>query len=395
MTTDNEYDFTEGEDLDSTLWGLNSEDTITAQMKGVAQRADELAKHLENAVKDRDYYTTDTLLKNFINNDVSPAGWISSFCTANEEELTMPESMVMIPGGDDQIKAYAAGRKYIWDLLLLSESCTKIQNLLMTLHYEPIYGYLSWVQTFSKGGYDTALYGEIDTDIDCFSWFLNRDVQTDFNKEASIAIYLNYSQSGRDGNPSMSEEEFKKQYFAMKLQEFQVDVKARGFAHCLECRSDGTFSIKADWDSKMRVIDNYTEILTRQKAFESNSEEYVEECKKFMSDVLIPNDKELTTKAALALNKSFKNLVSTASNFEQTNLDEHEKFHEGTKAPYCFMTNPDALNSVQPKYSFNPSKESPFAHGTSFQELYRSGAKALGEQYEQYRKKSGPYIIAG
>ena len=378
--------YAEEQYANAVLWGHNTEKTITAELEGVVSRIDDFTKHLKTIVENRDFNSTEYMRGAICMNDVGPGGWIPSFVLNNREDLTMPENQVMMYG--DDVTSYAACRKYIKDLIELDTACARMNTILSEFALEGIYGRLSWVMSFKKAGYDTALYGQIDTDIELFSWQLARKLN-EIPDTRATAWYRNYQDRLFSGGTGLSADEIKRQYRAERLKDFQADWKKRGVGPCLAERSDGSYSVQAEWDSKMDVLDRYADILTRQEPHESNMKEFVEKVDKVLTEVLIPNEQRLTLKGCIAVNASFKRCAQQVKNMVQQAIDEYNMFFDSSEAPFCFMQNPGALENAVPNYGWNPCKDYPWAHGTSYHSLYRMAAEALTKQCKDYVTKAG------
>ena len=368
------------------LWGHNDEKTITAELAGVVKRVDEFTNRLKNIVENRDYNTTEYQRGAICMNDVGPGGWIPSFVMNNREDLTAPETSVMMHG--DNVQAYAACRKYIKDLIPLDEACSRMNTILMGLPLEGVYGRLSWVMSFKKADYDTALYGQMDTDIELFSWQFARK-PSEIPDTNARNWYTNYQNRLLSGGSGMSSDEVRRQYRAQRLKDFQADWKKRGVGPCFVERSDGSYGIDAKWDSRMSVLDSYSAILIKQTPHESDMKDYVEKVQKVLAEVLIPNEQQLTLKACIAVNSSLKKCAHTIEKFVQEAIDDYNKFFDSSEAPYCFMQNPDALSNAVANYGWTPCKDYPWDHGTSYQQLYRTAADALTKQCREFVNKYG------
>ena len=53
------------------------------------------------------------------------------------------------------------------------------------------------------------------------------------------------------------------------------------------------------------------------------------------------------------------------------------------------MQNPDSLKNAVSNYGWNPCKDYPWDHGTSYQSLYRMAADALSRQCKDFVTKAG------
>ncbi|MBR0230416.1 MAG: hypothetical protein IJL94_03405, partial [Erysipelotrichaceae bacterium] len=175
-TAQADADYAAQQAANSVLWTYNNDQTITVELKGVADHCNNFANGLAKMVDTRDYYKLDGMQKALISNDLGPGGWIPDFVENNSEDLTVPETQVMLTGGDSVIKAYAACRKYIQDLATLNIACEKMCEIVREFHLWGYYGRLTWVANFKKSTLDTAKFGRLDCDIEALNYIFNTKV---------------------------------------------------------------------------------------------------------------------------------------------------------------------------------------------------------------------------
>ncbi len=372
----------------ATLAANNDEKSITSELSGVSQRIGNFIKRLSKVVEANDFSSTEAVRRALISNDLGDSGWIRTYCRQNQRILGSPASSVTLLGYDqNELNNFDVGRKYYKELSTLSDMSYHTNQLVIKLAFEGIFNRLKWVENFKSGGYDLAMYGQIDVEIEAFSWLLNRDI-SEISDAGAENFYRQYQDRLIAGGSPMSRDELVRRYRQERIKDYQADIRKRGI-QCLQERSNGTYSIKADWYTKMSVIDSYTNILTRQKPKISTIEEYVEECERVLSEKLYLGEKQLKLPACQSAAAAFCELAETVRDFAQAALDEYELFLEGKDAPYCFMHNPDALKSAKAKYSFNPCKDNPWDHGTSLKDLYWGAADSLGKQCQEFVTKGG------
>lgn len=373
---------------DSVLWGHNDESTIKAELAGVQEHAANCTERLSKIIDNRDFTATDDMIKALCSGDLGPGGWITSYVVSNKDDFKTPENQVMISGGDAVIKAYAAGKKYFDDLRKLAGECEELNTLFSKFPLEGAYDQITWVENFKKGGYDTSMMSRLNSEIKALDAQFSQKI-SDIPDKLSSAFYRSYQDKLIDGGEPMPADELKRKYREERIKDYQANVRSRGIESLRE-RSNGSYDIKADWYGKVGVIDNYTWIITHRKPFESNAEEFYEDCGEFLNLTMVPNDEEITNKAAKDVHKAFRKLTEAAMHLVKRSLDEGEDLREKeNEAPYCFMHNPKALEEVHPNYKFNPDKADPFEHGTSYQELYRMALWSFDAQRDEFVKKAG------
>ena len=386
-TAQEDADFAAQQAANSVLWTYNNEQTIAVELTGVADHCNNFASGLAKMVDTRDYYKLDGMQKALISNDLGPGGWIPDFVANNSEDLTIPETQVMLTGGDSVIKAYAACRKYIQDLAILNIACEKMCEIVREFHLWGYYGRLTWVANFKKSTLDTAKFGRLDCDIEALNYIFNTKV-TDIPDTKSRNFYTQYQDRLIAGGSAMSRDELKRRYREERMKDYQDFVNARGMDSFVY-RGNGKWDIKYDWYSDMQVVDNYTRIATTAEPHEDDIEEYRDKVIRVINECLVPNQKALTMKNCQNVNNAFLYLAKTMRDVAQECLDENDNFLDGGDAPYCWMHVPGSLKEVRPAYKFNPSKEEPFGNGTEYAQLYLMAIWSLEAQCKEFVYNSG------
>ncbi len=386
-TAQADADYAAEQAANSVLWTYNNEQTITVELKGVADHCNNFANGLAKMVDTRDYYKLDGMQKALISNDLGPGGWIPDFVQNNSEDLTVPETQVMLTGGDSVIKAYAACRKYIQDLATLNIACEKMCEIVREFHLWGLYGRLTWIANFKKSTLDTAKFGRLDCDIEALNYIFNTKV-TDIPDKKSSTFYTQYQDRLIAGGTPMSRDELKRKYREERMKDYQDFVDARGMDSFIY-RGNGKWDLVYDWYSDMQVVDNYTRIATQAEPHSDDIEEYRDKVIRVINECLVPNQKSLTMKNCQSVNNAFLFLAKTMRDIAQECLDELDKLLDGGDAPYCWMHVPGALKEVKPAYKFNPSKEEPFGNGTEYAQLYLMAIWSFEAQCKEFVYNSG------
>ncbi|MCR5299750.1 MAG: hypothetical protein K6D92_02495 [Erysipelotrichaceae bacterium] len=351
------------------------------ELGGFAQRTNNFTSHLNKLIDVRDFSTTDNMMKALYMNDLGDSGWIRTYYRKNGTTLSYTDGrLVTSDYDDDEIRCLNTGREYLKDIEMLSDACYHVNKMLRKFPLEASYNYLCWVDNFSEGDYDEDLYARIDTQIETVDWQLSRTREIPAGRANDYAAFYALKIRELENQKSQVMDE----YYKRRLQDYQEDLKKRGLDDCIKEPSPGKYEVRYDWSTKMQVIDNYTNILTRQTPTEDKMKEIRDECTKLMSEKIRPYSNQITHKPCQDALDAMTGLVREVQRHAMENIDTHEEFADGKDAPFCFMKNPPSLDSATSRYDFKPSKAYPWDHGTELKKLYEMIADALTSQCKDF-----------
>ena len=362
----------------SSSFAFTNEESIIGEMVDMINRTRNVSKHLSRMVEDNDYENTANMCLALTMSDLGDSGWIRSYSRKNTQILTADPRAVTISDDDASQQGFYVGRQYIKDINVLADVCYHCALLLRGFPLLSVYRHLMWTENFADAGFDKDLYHLINTEVGSANyqfWKSPNDFATDYSR----ALVQKYRSEGRDPKASSEAAALKR----ARIREFQSEVRKRGFQSLIE-REDGSYRTKADWISKMQVIDSYTDILSRQDPIEDDMEETVEACRKLIAEKIRPAEKQLTIAKCQNVIAALEELVKTIQSLAQRTLDVYELFSEGKDAPYCFMKTLSEVKAARPRFKFDPDKSDPWDKGTSYKRMYEQIADSLTEQCHVY-----------
>ena len=403
------YDFTESEGFDfsddeevlaaqrddakaAEEWDNLDEKTMAGELNGLNSRVSACALQVSRMLTENDYTKTNDMLAALRIKDLSQEGWLFTFVSANADAFkgaagnARPEFYNGLR--PEEKKNYDAALRYYRDAGYLREAAASLYMTLLRLRLAEGFRLMRVKENFDSAGFDTNLYNKVNADVRSISDFLNRSWD-ELEKNAHWSKkYLEEQLS------KLPKRELEKGYRAERLADFQSLVRSCGLLESFVERPDGHYGVRPELQAKARVIDWYTNRVSRTDELKDPMQRTVEECKTILAGELAEAEKNCTTQAGQFLCAAFQGLIEAVSGFAQACLETYVSFKEAkSEAPYCFMKKLSAVSSAKPKYSFSPDTSDPWENGTFYEDIYAGAADALGAQAGLFVYDHGAEIV--
>ena len=392
---DNEYDFTDGEDIGAenpNAWGNINAAKIQSELTGLISRINETAVYLDKFVYNCDYEKMNKLYTNMYTSDLAPGGWLQSFYNTNHDDMdkyagtnTRPNYYFEMSDADQ--KAFDVAIDYYADISYLVQAAEKMRVAMMKLPLLQGYTFQRFVLNFTEAGFMEDTFHKINSDIKEISELINNS-WTYFESRATRAKKY-YENNYR----SMSKSDLNRGYRQARIQDHQFHLEASRARDSFVARTDGTYTVHPAVLTRMEILDKYTERVAYTENIEEGMDKVMDGLRNVVSTILPVVVKNCSDKQCSALADGLYHLCDKVIEFASTSKNVYRRFKErDDESPYIFMKPLPVFSSMQPKYSLEPITSDPWHNGTSYCVLYRMAAQALSQHCREFVQREHPEL---
>lgn len=381
------------QEVNTLEWENADENGILKELQGFSERCNAATKQLKAMFANNECKKTEDILESLAYGDLGSEGWIAQFHTTNMDSFSK-----YLNGGKpswysdlttDRQKKYDMVMDYYRDTAYLKSSCSDLSKILLDLVDRQILrdgfrvGYM--IFNFEDAGINEKTFKTLETDVLMVSKRINQNWG---NAERMAETAKRYLEDNRD---RMEFSALKTGYRNARLKDYISDFQSTSLSTSFGVLSDGSFYVKADILSKMRVIDRYTNRLAQSDYLEDVMKKLIEDLKNILNKQLMPFEKDAKTEWCGNASFCLRRLINALIEYAQTVLDVLKQYQDAdpNKSPFCFMGIPGVYSSVQSKYGLNPNRDDPWDKGSRFTDLYVMEAVALTEHCEEFVRKQG------
>lgn len=393
--TQNEYDFTNGDDVGSgnpNVWGNIDEAKIQNELNGLISRINEVSSYIQKFVYNCDYEKMAKLYQNMWTNDLSPGGWLQSFYSSNKADLdkyakgnSRPSYYFDMTDADQ--KKYDAASKYYADISYIVPVAEQIRIAMMPLPLQNGYMFQRFVMNFTEAGFMEELYHKINSDIKEVSELINSS-WTYFESRADKSKRY-YESNYR----TMAKDALNRGYRQARIQDHQFNLETTKARDSFTARSDGSYTVNPSVLAQMKVLDKYTEQVAYTENIEDGMNKTIEPLRNVKSTLLPVADKNCTDKQCHALVEALYTLCDKVMEFASDCKNVYQRFKDrDDESPYIYMRPLPAFSSMQRKYSLEPISSDPWHDGTRFYALYQNAADSLTQHCREFVQREHPEL---
>ena len=398
----NGYDFSDDDDIldeqskgyqSPVDWSNLNEKAIASALGSLNSKVTACALAISRVFGENDCIRTKDTLNTLLKTDLGQQGWLVTFYETNKGVF----SKVNGEGRPEYYSKFSSEEKnkfdtalqYFRDVVYLLQIRASIHQMCVA-HFRLVEGFKidKLAGNLDKAGYNADFYRKINDDVGLITGVLN----ISWDKLERVASRSEqFLESNRGKLPTS---ELEKRYRDQRLADYRKFVDISGLSHFLVERSGGlAFSVDPRRLAAMRVIDSYTGEIVSMPDLTDSMQKTIDDCKKIITGDIAEAEKNCTTQAAQFLCAAFQGLTEKIAEFAEWSLEVYRAFKEKrADGPYCWMKKMSALDSVKPKYDFNPSTAEPWDGGTHYWELFTDAAKAIGTQARTFAYEHGADI---
>ena len=386
------FDF--DQEVNSLEWENIEEKEIRNELLDVVKRCNETTKQLSVMIANNECKKTEDALESFAYGDLGANGWISDFHLSNQDSFSKYINGNDRPSwyrdlGVDRQKKYDMVMKYYKDTVGVMNPMNAISKILLELvdkqNLREGFRLIYMKSNLEDAGIDEKTFKTLEVDALQVSKRINQNWGDAENMAKSARDFLEKNREKMDFNS------LKTGYQKARLKDYIDDFKNSVLSSSFSVLPEGSFYIKADILSKVRIIDRYTFMLAQMEYIEDVMKKLQEQCKEILNKQLLPYEKNALTEeygnVSLALRKLCQGLID----FAETALETFKLYKDAdpNKSPYCFMGKLSAYSTISRKYALDPSNDDPWDKGTKFTELYTMEAASLTQHCEDFVRKQG------